>query len=116
MVLKCRLAFDVFIASNYFQHKRILNINTVHADDHNLACISAASKNDKSPYLNSSIIQAYAENQYFVVAQDPISKNVYLFWRYIMDNNIKYVVRIDDVRTNLNVYIDCFFLITYNSC
>ena len=73
----------------------------VDADDHNLACISAVSKDGKSPYFNASVVQAYATNQFFVVAQDPISQNVDLFWRYIMNNEVKYVVRIDDVRIKI---------------
>ena len=73
----------------------------VNVDDHNLACIGAVSKDDKSSYFNASIVQAYATNQCFVVAQDPISQNVALFWRYIMNNEVKYVVRIDDVRIKI---------------
>ena len=55
------------------------------------------SNDEQVPYINASNVQAYQANTYFILAQDPIPQNIYLFWRSILDNMISCIVMIDDV-------------------
>jgi len=43
------------------------------------------------------VVEGYAVNQRFIIAQDPIPQNIDIFWRCIFDNDIKCVVMIGDV-------------------
>jgi len=46
------------------------------------------------------VVEGYAVNQRFIIAQDPISQNIDIFWRCIFDNDIKCIVMIGDVSFN----------------
>ena len=62
------------------------------------------SSESELPYINASYIQAYSAHSYFIVAQNPIPQNIYLFWRSIIDHRIKCVIMIEDVSDCMKSY------------
>ena len=94
---------DIIHTCKYFTSLLLILKLFFNADDHNLAYISKMPGSEDIPYFNASVVAAYTAQQYFVLAQDPIPQNIQLFWRCVIDNDIKCVVMIGDVSCNVLV-------------
>nr|XP_039266285.1 receptor-type tyrosine-protein phosphatase F-like [Styela clava] len=75
-------------------HSKVNRENNVIPYDHNIAPIRMRPDENSTPYFNATKLQGYEQDEWYILAQDPLPGREEIFWRMVLDNDVKCIVMI----------------------